>query len=105
MKPIRTRFAPSPTGYLHIGGLRTALYTDVYKRQVFVFDYDKFVPAELLERICRYRVTSFCAPPTIYRFFVQEDLTKYDFSALEQAATAGEALNPEVFHKLSLIHI
>ena len=66
---------------------------------VFTYDYDKFVPTDLLQKIQDYRITSFCAPPTIYRFFVQEDLTKYDFSALEQTATAGEALNPEVLHK------
>ena len=64
---------------------------------VFVYDYDKFVPQEMLEVIIKHRVTSFCAPPTIYRFFIKEDLKKYDFSALKQASVAGEPLNPEIF--------
>jgi len=51
---------------------------------VFVYDYDnKFVPKDLLDVICKYGVTTFCAPPTIYRFFIKEDLTKYDFSKLK----------------------
>jgi acetyl-CoA synthetase len=66
---------------------------------VFVYDYDRFVPANLLGVIARYRVTSFCAPPTIYRFFIKEDLSKYDFSALRACAVAGEPLNPEVYHR------
>ncbi len=65
---------------------------------VFVYDYDgKFIPADMLQVISKYKVTSFCAPPTIYRFLVREDLTKYDLSALEYCTTAGEALNPSVF--------
>ncbi|MFY9117475.1 MAG: AMP-binding protein [Dysgonamonadaceae bacterium] len=65
---------------------------------VFVYDYDgKFIPADMLHMISKYNVTSFCAPPTIYRFLVREDLTKYDLSALEYCTTAGEALNPSVF--------
>ncbi|HEX9062519.1 MAG TPA: AMP-binding protein [Clostridia bacterium] len=66
---------------------------------VFVYDYDKFVPKELLEVIIKYGVTSFCAPPTIYRFFIKEDLSKYDFSKLRHCSTAGEPLNPEVFNQ------
>ena len=65
--------------------------------QVFVYDYDKFVPADLLRVIERYRVTTFCAPPTIYRFFIKEDLSLYDFSGLQYCVVAGEPLNPEVF--------
>jgi acetyl-CoA synthetase len=65
---------------------------------VFVYDYDgKFIPADMLRMISKYKVTSFCAPPTIYRFLVREDLSKYDLSALEYCTTAGEALNPSVF--------
>lgn len=63
---------------------------------VFVYDFDKFVPQDLLEVMEKFRITSFCAPPTIYRFFIKEDLSKYDFSSLKYATTAGEALNPEV---------
>ncbi|NLP13863.1 MAG: AMP-binding protein [Clostridium sp.] len=66
---------------------------------VFVYDYEKFVPHELLDVICKYGVTSFCAPPTIYRFFIKEDLTKYDFSKLKHCAVAGEPLNPEVYNQ------
>ncbi|MDP4181169.1 MAG: AMP-binding protein, partial [Bacillota bacterium] len=66
---------------------------------VFVYDYDKFVPKELLHVITKYGVTSFCAPPTIYRFFIKEDLTKYDFSKLKYCAVAGEPLNPEVYNQ------
>jgi acetyl-CoA synthetase len=66
---------------------------------VFVYDYDKFVPKELIEVIVRYGVTSFCAPPTIYRFFIKEDLTKYDFSKIKYCVVAGEPLNPEVYNQ------
>lgn len=66
---------------------------------VLVYDYDRFVPAELLEIMAKYRITSFCAPPTIYRFLVQEDVSKYDLSSIKYFTTAGEALNPEVFNK------
>jgi len=66
---------------------------------VFIYDFDKFVPADLLEMISKHKVTTFCAPPTIYRFLIHEDLSKYDLSGLQYATTAGEALNPEVFSK------
>lgn len=67
---------------------------------VFVYDYEgTFKPSELLRIIQDYHVTSFCAPPTIYRFFIREDLGQYDFSALEYCTTAGEALNPSVFEQ------
>ena len=67
---------------------------------VFVFDHGKFSADTLLRQMEKYRVTSFCAPPTIYRFMIREDLAKYDLSALEYCCTAGEALNPAVFDKL-----
>ena len=67
---------------------------------VFVFDHEKFNADTLLRQMEKYRVTSFCAPPTIYRFMIREDLSKYDLSALEYCTTAGEALNPAVFDKL-----
>ena len=66
---------------------------------VFVFDHEKFNADTLLRQIERYRVTSFCAPPTIYRFMIREDLSRYDLSSLEYCTTAGEALNPAVFEK------
>ena len=67
---------------------------------VFVFDHEKFNADTLLRQIEKYKVTSFCAPPTIYRFMIREDLSKYDLSSLEYCCTAGEALNPAVFDKL-----
>ena len=66
---------------------------------VFVFDHEKFNADTLLRQMEKYRVTSFCAPPTIYRFMIREDLSKYDLSALEYCTTAGEALNPAVYEK------
>lgn len=66
---------------------------------VFVFDHEKFDADRLLRQMERYHVTSFCAPPTIYRFMIREDLSKYDLSALEYCTTAGEALNPAVYEK------
>ncbi|MBQ7509700.1 MAG: AMP-binding protein [Prevotella sp.] len=67
---------------------------------VFVFDHEKFNADTLLRQMEKYRVTSFCAPPTIYRFMIREDLSKYDLSSLQYCCTAGEALNPAVFDKL-----
>ena len=64
---------------------------------VFVYDYNRFVPAALLGVIATHHVTTFCAPPTMYRFFIKEDLKKYDFSALKYCTVAGEPLNPEVY--------
>lgn len=66
---------------------------------VMVYDYDKFVPKDLLAVIAKYGVTTFCAPPTIYRYLIKEDLSTYDFSKLVYCCTAGEPLNPEVYHQ------
>jgi acetyl-CoA synthetase len=64
---------------------------------VMTYDYDKFVPRNMMEIIEKYKVTTFCAPPTIYRFLIKEDLKKYDLSNLKYCVVAGEPLNPEVF--------
>ncbi|MDQ7031349.1 MAG: AMP-binding protein [Desulfonauticus sp.] len=65
---------------------------------VFVYDFrGKFNPGDLLEVISEHRVTTFCAPPTVYRFLVREDLSKYDLKALRHCTTAGELLNDSVF--------
>lgn len=64
---------------------------------LFVYDFDRFVAADLLEMISKHRVTSFCAPPTVYRFMIKEDMGRYDLSALRWANCAGEPLNPEVY--------
>jgi acetyl-CoA synthetase len=66
---------------------------------VFVYDYDKFDPPAMLNVISKNKVNTFCAPPTIYRFFIKEDLTKYDFSALRYCCVAGEPLNPEIYEQ------
>lgn len=66
---------------------------------VFVYDFDKFKPEELLNMFQKYHITSFCAPPTVYRFLILEDVRSYDLSALRYCTTAGEAMNPSVFEK------
>ena len=66
---------------------------------VFVFDHEKFNADNMLRQMERYHVTSFCAPPTVYRFLIREDLSRYDLSALRYCCTAGEALNPAVYDK------
>ncbi|WP_319229072.1 AMP-binding protein [Draconibacterium orientale] len=66
---------------------------------VFVYDHEKFTPSDILEVLSKYQVTSLCAPPTIFRFLIREDMSKYDLSALEWCTIAGEALNPEVYNR------
>lgn len=66
---------------------------------VFVYDYDKFVPKLLLEQIVKHNVTTFCAPPTIYRFLIKENLSHYQFKKLKYCVVAGEPLNPEVYNQ------
>ena len=67
---------------------------------VFAFDFKKFDYVELLKLIEKYKVTTFCAPPTIYRFLIKADLSQFDLSSLRYLTTAGEALNPEVVAKI-----
>ena len=64
---------------------------------IMTFDYDRFVPKRMMDVIVKHKVTTFCAPPTIYRFLIKEDLSKYDLSNLKYCAVAGEPLNPEVY--------
>ena len=66
---------------------------------VFAYDFDKFDAADLLPLFAKYRITTFCAPPTMFRFFIKAGIENYDLSSLRHATIAGEALNPEVFHK------
>ncbi len=66
---------------------------------VFVYDFDKFHPSDLLAIFEKYNITSFCAPPTVYRFLILEDVSKYDLSSLRYCTTAGEAMNPSVFER------
>lgn len=64
---------------------------------VFVYDFDRFHAADILPMFAKYHITTFCAPPTMYRMLIKEDLSKYDLSSIKHATIAGEALNPEVF--------
>lgn len=64
---------------------------------IFVYDHEKFTPADILQKIQNCKITSLCAPPTIYRFLIKEDISKYDLSSLEYCTTAGEALNYSVY--------
>ena len=66
---------------------------------LFVYDFDRFIATDMLHMLEKYRVTSFCAPPTVYRFMLNEDISQYDLSALKWANTAGEPLNPEVYNQ------
>lgn len=66
---------------------------------VFVYDHEKFNAPSLMKQMEKYHITSFCAPPTVYRFMIREDFSKYDLSALRYCTTAGEALNPAVYQK------
>lgn len=66
---------------------------------IMVYDFDKFIPCDLLQIMQDYKITTFCAPPTIYRFLVKEDMSKYDLSSLKECTNAGEPLNPEIMDK------
>ena len=66
---------------------------------IFVYDFDRFDAAKILPLFRKYNITTFCAPPTMYRMIIKEDLSKYDLSSIEHATIAGEALNPEVFRQ------
>lgn len=71
----------------------------MYEGAVFVYDFDRFNAADILPLFAEYKITTFCAPPTMYRMLIKEDLSKYDLSTVEHATVAGEALNPEVFYQ------
>ncbi|MBQ4226809.1 MAG: AMP-binding protein, partial [Clostridia bacterium] len=65
----------------------------------FVYDFDRFNAQDILPMFAKYHITTFCAPPTMYRFMIKEDLSRFDLSSIQHATIAGEALNPEVFHQ------
>jgi len=67
---------------------------------VFVYDFDKFQASSILSKIEKYCITSFCAPPTMYRFLIQEDFSKYDLSSLKSLVVAGEPLSPDIFEEV-----
>ncbi len=66
---------------------------------VFTYDFDRFDSAKILPMFAKYKITTFCAPPTMYRMLIKQDLSQYDLSSIHHATTAGEALNPEVFYQ------
>lgn len=66
---------------------------------VFAYDNDRFNPHNMLEKLVKYKPATFCAPATIFRFLIQEDLSQYDLSFIEHCCMAGEPLNPEVFNR------
>ena len=66
---------------------------------VFTYDFDRFDASDILPMFAKYNITTFCAPPTMYRMFIKDDLSRYDLSSIQHATTAGEALNPEVFRQ------
>ena len=91
-------FTISDTGWLK--SLWGKLYGQWFgESAVFVYDFEKFHGADILQKIQDYRVTTFCAPPTMYRMMLENDVSKYDLSALTHCCTAGEALNPEIYNK------
>ncbi|MBO5883350.1 MAG: AMP-binding protein [Clostridia bacterium] len=65
----------------------------------FVYDFDRFDAEQILPLFKKYNITTFCAPPTMYRMLIKQDLSRFDLSSIEHASTAGEALNPEVFRQ------
>ena len=96
--PNGIHFTISDTGW------GKALWGKIYgqwlnEAAIFTFDFDRFHSDEILPMFAKYNITTFCAPPTMYRFLIKEDLSKYDLSSIKHATTAGEALNPEVFYQ------
>ena len=86
-------------------GWAKALWGKLYGQWIceaatFVYDFDRFNASDILPLFAKYHITTFCAPPTMYRMMIKEDLTKYDMSSVNHATIAGEALNPEVFRQL-----
>ncbi|MDR1822048.1 MAG: AMP-binding protein [Oscillospiraceae bacterium] len=96
--PNGIHFTISDTGW------GKALWGKIYgqwlcEAAIFVYDFDRFDAAQVLPMFKEFNITTFCAPPTIYRFLIKDDLSQYDLSTIKHATTAGEALNPEVFYR------
>ena len=66
---------------------------------IFVYDFDRFDAADILPMFAKYHITTFCAPPTMLRMMIKQDISQYDFSSVRHMTTAGEALNPEVYRQ------
>ena len=85
-------------------GWAKALWGKIYGQwiagsAVFTYDMKVFIPGKLLEKMAEYKVTTFCAPPTVYRYILQHGIGKYDLSSLKHCTTAGEALNVDIYNK------
>ena len=85
-------------------GWAKALWGKIYGQwiagsAVFTYDMKVFIPGKLLEKMAEYKVTTFCAPPTVYRYILQHGIAKYDLSSLQYCTTAGEALNVDIYEK------
>ncbi|MBE6570857.1 MAG: acetyl-CoA synthetase [Ruminococcaceae bacterium] len=90
-------FTISDTGWLK--SLWGKMYGQWFgESAVLVYDFDKFDAVDILEKLEKYRVTTFCVPPTMYRLLLQQNVKDYDLSALTHCCTAGEALSPEIFN-------
>jgi len=91
-------FTISDTGWLK--SLWGKLYGQWFgESAVFTYDFDRFDGADILSKMEKYKVTTFCVPPTMYRLMLQNDIAKYDLSSLKHCCTAGEALNPQIFNE------
>lgn len=91
-------FTISDTGWLK--SLWGKLYGQWFgESAVLVYDFEKFDAADILSKMEKYKITTFCVPPTMYRLLLQQDVSKYDLSSLTHCCTAGEALNPEIYNK------
>ena len=91
-------FAISETGW------GKALWRKLYGQwlcegAIFVYDFDRFDASKILPMFKKYNITTFCAPPTMYRMLIKQDISQYDLSSIHHATTAGEALNPEIFYQ------
>ena len=96
--PDGLHFAISDTGW------GKAVWGKIYgqwlcEAAIFTYDFDRFHADDILKMFAKHQITTFCAPPTMYRMFIKEDLSKYDLSSLQYSCTAGEALNAEVFYQ------
>ncbi|MDY6283977.1 MAG: AMP-binding protein [Fibrobacter sp.] len=85
-------------------GWAKALWGKIYGQwlagsAVFTYDMNTFIPGKLLEKMADYKITTFCAPPTVYRYLLQHDISKYDLSSLTYCVTAGEALNVDIYNR------
>jgi acetyl-CoA synthetase len=91
-------FTISDTGWLK--SLWGKMYGQWFgESAVFTYDFEKFNGADILSKLDRYKVTTLCVPPTMYRMILQEDVEQYDLSSLKHCCTAGEALSPEVYNQ------